>query len=89
MSDREVTPIDAEVGRRIRLERQKAEWSQSALAERLGISFQQVQKYELGKNRITIGRLIQIAMAFGTPLSTFTDGLEELAGKLLKGKRRS
>jgi transcriptional regulator with XRE-family HTH domain len=74
---KEPTAIDAEVGRRIKPERRKIEFSQSKLGEQVGLTFQQIQKYELGRSRITIGRMVQIAAALGIPLATFTDGLEE------------
>jgi transcriptional regulator with XRE-family HTH domain len=63
---RGVTHHDQEYGRRIRAFRMQRDLSQSDLAEKLGISFQQVQKYEKGSNRITVSRLEQIAVALGT-----------------------
>ena len=71
--------MDAEVSRRIKLERQKAGLSQGALGAQIGVTFQQVQKYESGSNRVTIGRLVQIAVALGIPVAAFTDGLEALS----------
>jgi transcriptional regulator with XRE-family HTH domain len=60
---RSVDDRDHEYGRRIRLARLDRQLSQSELGAALGISFQQVQKYEKGTNRITVGRLEQIAIA--------------------------
>ena len=54
------TPVDFEVGRRVRLERLKAGLSQTALAEQIGVTFQQVQKYENGTNRVAPGRLAKL-----------------------------
>jgi len=65
------TPVDQGIGSRIALLRTAHGLSQSQLAEALGISFQQVQKYEAGKNRIGAGRLQAIADRLGVPVSTF------------------
>lgn len=58
--------IDIDVGARIRTRRKLIGMSQSALADRLGISFQQVQKYEKGSNRVGSSRLQHIAQVLGT-----------------------
>jgi transcriptional regulator with XRE-family HTH domain len=63
---RGVTHHDQEYGRRIRAFRMQREFSQTDLADKLGVSFQQVQKYEKGTNRITVSRLEQIALALET-----------------------
>jgi transcriptional regulator with XRE-family HTH domain len=65
------TPVDQGIGNRIAVLRTAHGLSQSQLAEALGISFQQVQKYEAGKNRIGAGRLQAIADRLGVPVSTF------------------
>jgi transcriptional regulator with XRE-family HTH domain len=57
------TALDVEIGRRIRLRRRELGLSQTDLAEKLGLAFQQVQKYESGANRISVGRLPDIASA--------------------------
>ena len=62
-------PVDVQVGSRIRLLRQGAQMSQTDLAEQLGVTFQQVQKYEKGMNRIGAGRLTKIAAVLGMPVS--------------------
>lgn len=56
-------PADLAVGQRIRLRRRQLGLSQSALADALGVSFQQVQKYERGANRVSASRLVDIAAA--------------------------
>lgn len=61
--------IDVEVGQRIRIERLTAGLSQTALADQLGVTFQQVQKYEKGVNRVGIGRLTKIAEVLDLPVS--------------------
>ena len=69
--------IDAHVGSRISLRRSAMGLSQTALARELGISFQQVQKYETGTNRISASRLHRVAMVLGTSVESFfpeTDG---------------
>ena len=63
--------IDAFVGTRIALRRAALGLSQTALAQRLGISFQQVQKYESGANRVSASRLHHIAGILGGPIASF------------------
>ena len=60
MNPRATTPLDVELGKRLRSAREKAGVTQMALAEELGITFQQVQKYEWGKSRLSVGRLLSI-----------------------------
>lgn len=73
--------IDAYVGSRISLRRSAMGLSQTALARQLGISFQQVQKYETGTNRISASRLHRVAMILGTSVETFFPAAErEAAG---------
>lgn len=62
---------EAELGRRVRTQRLAAGMSQQALAGKLGISFQQLQKYEKGANRISVSRMRQIAEHLGVPFSHF------------------
>jgi transcriptional regulator with XRE-family HTH domain len=64
-------PVDIEVGRRIRMRRLLTGLSQSDVARALGISFQQVQKYERGINRISASRLARLAAALEVPVSYF------------------
>jgi len=65
---------DAEVGRRVRSRRLECRLSQTELADRIGVTFQQVQKYEKGVNRIGAGRLQRIAEALEVPISFFFSG---------------
>lgn len=69
--------MDYVLGRKLRLARTEAGLSQQALAERLGITFQQVQKYEKGANRIAASRLVSIAAAVDRPISYFLDDAKE------------
>lgn len=70
-SARRPDPIDNHVGNRLRLRRKMLNLSQEKLAERLGITFQQVQKYEKGTNRIGASRLYQLARILEVPVSYF------------------
>jgi transcriptional regulator with XRE-family HTH domain len=71
------TPDDKRVSERIRAARKSAGMTQMALAEVLGVTFQQIQKYEKGANRVTVGRLQPLARALGVPVSYFTEGSDE------------
>jgi transcriptional regulator with XRE-family HTH domain len=71
-----ILPRDVEVGRRIRLRRNLIEMSQETLADKLGLTFQQVQRYEKGMNRISAGRLEEIAKHLKIPVSSFFDEVE-------------
>jgi transcriptional regulator with XRE-family HTH domain len=71
-------PIDAIVGRTIRALRLSKGISQGALGRRLGVSFQQVQKYENGTNRVGAGRLAQIAMALEVPMEALLQGVQAI-----------
>jgi transcriptional regulator with XRE-family HTH domain len=64
-------PIDIHVGSRVRLRRTMLGMSQEKLGESLGITFQQIQKYEKGTNRVGASRLQQIARVLSTPVSFF------------------
>ncbi len=70
-SARRIEPHDVEVGRRIRIRRLERQMSQTELAGRLGVTFQQVQKYEKGLNRVGAGRLMRVAEALEVPVSFF------------------
>jgi transcriptional regulator with XRE-family HTH domain len=67
-------PIDRHVGSRVRMQRMLAGVSQEKLGEALGLTFQQVQKYEKGTNRISASRLQQIAKMLGVPVAFFFEG---------------
>lgn len=68
-------PVDLHVGIRIRMRRKEMGVSQERLADALGITFQQVQKYERGANRVSASKLWEIAAALKTPVAYFYDGL--------------
>jgi transcriptional regulator with XRE-family HTH domain len=67
-------PIDAHVGAKVKMHRLLAGMSQKQLGELIGVTFQQVQKYENGANRIGASRLQHIAIALKAPLGAFFDG---------------
>src|SRR3984885_15214613 len=72
---KQANPIDAQVGNRIRLRRMLIGMSQERLGELLGLTFQQVQKYEKGVNRIGAGRLFDVARILGVPIDFFYEGV--------------
>jgi transcriptional regulator with XRE-family HTH domain len=84
MSVKRPDPVDVEVGHRIRIQRLARGMSQTALANHLGVTFQQVQKYEKGVNRVGAGRLTRIAEVLGVPVNTFFTGKEMLDEEEMK-----
>ena len=84
-------PIDMHVGRRIRRRRRMLRLSQATLAEQLGKTFQAIQKYETGENRISASTLWRLALVLEMPVTYFFDGLgdnimAELAQSSAEGK---
>src|SRR6267142_4549181 len=77
MKQRSAGKPDIELGKRIRLRRVEQKISQAELGDKLGVSFQQVQKYEKGVNRVTAGRLQQIADALDVPVTFFYDNASD------------
>jgi transcriptional regulator with XRE-family HTH domain len=67
--------VDAHVGQRIRHRRWLVGMTQQQLAEKVGIKFQQIQKYETGANRVSASRLWDISMALDVPVAYFYEGL--------------
>jgi transcriptional regulator with XRE-family HTH domain len=76
------TAIDKHVGRRVRMRRMLIGMTQEKLGEALGLTFQQVQKYEKGTNRIGASRLHQIASILGVPVEFFYEGAPAIGGKV-------
>lgn len=64
-------PVDCYVGDRVRAERIKAGWSQTDLGRAIGVTFQQIQKYERGANRVSASMLVRTAKALGVPVVDF------------------
>jgi transcriptional regulator with XRE-family HTH domain len=78
-------PVDRHVGLHIRMRRKALGISQERLAESLGLTFQQVQKYERGANRVSASKLWEIARALRTNVSYFYEGLESEAEVVSRG----
>jgi len=70
-------PVDAHVGKRIRHRRWMVGMTQQQLADKVGIKFQQIQKYETGMNRVSASRLWDIAESLGVAISFFFEGLAD------------
>ena len=70
-------PVDIHVGKRIRHRRWMVGMTQQQLAEKVGIKFQQIQKYETGMNRVSASRLWEIARTLEAPIDHFFEGLED------------
>lgn len=73
-------PVDVLVGGRVRAARIAAGLSQGALGDRIGLTFQQVQKYENGSNRISASKLVEIADTLGVSAAGFLEGLGAING---------
>jgi transcriptional regulator with XRE-family HTH domain len=75
MPKKQANPIDVQVGNRVRIRRMLIGMSQERLGDLLGLTFQQVQKYEKGVNRIGAGRLFEVARILNVPVNFFYEGL--------------
>lgn len=80
-------PIDVHVGSRVRLRRTLLGMSQEKLGEAVRLTFQQIQKYERGVNRIGSSRLYQLSQILDVPVSFFFDDMPALDGRALPGLR--
>ncbi|MGN6422237.1 MAG: helix-turn-helix domain-containing protein [Asticcacaulis sp.] len=76
-ADRGPNPVDLHVGARVRMRRKFLGMSQEGLAETIDLTFQQVQKYERGSNRISASKLYEIAKALKAPVAYFFEGYGE------------
>ncbi len=81
MAKKAPNPIDKHVGSRVRMRRMMLNMSQEKLGDALGLTFQQVQKYEKGTNRIGASRLQQIAHILQVPVSFFFEGAPHIPGQ--------
>jgi transcriptional regulator with XRE-family HTH domain len=70
-------PVDVHVGRRLKQIRTLRRMSQTDVAKKLSLSFQQIQKYEIGSNRIAASRLFELSNVLGVPTSYFFEGLQD------------
>ncbi len=82
---RRANPIDVHVGSRVRLRRMLLGMSQEKLGEHLGLTFQQIQKYEKGINRIGASRLFDLARVLGVPVQFFYEELPVSEGDAVAG----
>ena len=78
-SDPAPNPVDRHVGLRIRLRRRELGLSQERLADAIGLTFQQVQKYERAANRVSASKLWEMSRALSIPVSYFYGGLDDTA----------
>jgi transcriptional regulator with XRE-family HTH domain len=72
---KQANPIDIQVGNRVRIRRMLIGMSQERLGDLLGLTFQQVQKYEKGVNRIGAGRLFEVSRILNVPIDFFYEGV--------------
>ena len=75
MAKKQANPIDIQVGNRVRIRRMLIGMSQEKLGDHLGLTFQQVQKYEKGVNRIGAGRLFEVSRILNVPVDFFYEGV--------------
>jgi len=85
MSVEHPDPVDVHVGRRLKLRRTLVGMSQERLGELLGVTFQQIQKYERGANRMGSSRLFAIGRILNTPIAWFFDEMEEAPASMTSG----
>jgi transcriptional regulator with XRE-family HTH domain len=78
-------PIDIHVGSRIRLRRNMLGLSQEKLGEAIGLTFQQVQKYERGANRVGASRLHELSRVLDVPVSFFFDDMDPVRAPAIPG----
>ncbi len=83
------SPIDVHVGSRMRLRRTLMGMSQERLGEALGLTFQQVQKYERGVNRVSASRLFDLSRVLDVPISFFYDDMPEPLANVYGGQAGS
>jgi transcriptional regulator with XRE-family HTH domain len=86
MSTKSPNSVDVHVGRRIKMRRMMLDVSQSDLGEKSGITFQQIQKYEKGTNRVSASRIHEFANMLDVPVSLFFEGLASNGAKLKSGQ---
>ena len=81
MTTKSPNPVDVHVGKRIRMRRMMLNRTQTDLGRTCGITFQQIQKYEKGTNRVSASRLQQFSKLLGVPVSFFFEGLASNGAK--------
>jgi transcriptional regulator with XRE-family HTH domain len=86
---KQANPIDIQVGNRVRIRRMLIGMSQERLGDLLGLTFQQVQKYEKGVNRIGAGRLFEVSRILNVPVDFFYEGLSAAGDQPGMGENQS
>jgi transcriptional regulator with XRE-family HTH domain len=81
MKTKSPEPVDVHVGKRVKMRRMMLNLSQSDLGKKSGITFQQIQKYENGINRVSASRLQEFSKCLGVPVSFFFEGLSSNGAK--------
>ncbi len=81
-----ITAIDLHVAKRLKAARMEADKSQTAAGDCIGLTFQQIQKYERGSNRLSIGRLVQLAAFYGKPVAWFFEDAPGVGSQARNGK---
>lgn len=87
MARKEPNPIDVHVGSRVRLRRLLVGMSQEKLGEQLGLTFQQVQKYEKGTNRIGASRLYEVSRILNVPVQYFYEEMADNDAHIVGGEQ--
>lgn len=85
MANKKSNPVDAHVGSRVRLRRMLVGLSQEKLGDQMGLTFQQIQKYEKGINRIGASRLYQLSQILEVPVQFFFEGAPSPDGRARGG----
>ncbi len=78
-------PVDVHVGSRVRLRRMLVGFSQEKLGRSMGLTFQQIQKYEKGVNRIGASRLYKLSQVLDVPVGFFYEGMNQMEGSAIPG----
>lgn len=86
-ADDDADPVDIHVGRRLRQRRSLLGLSQDKLGRAVGLTFQQIQKYERGANRVGASRLLQLSRALAVPVAYFFEDAPGMADKPVRGGR--
>lgn len=86
--DRATNAVDRKIGERVRSRRLEIGMSQERLADLIGVTFQQVQKYEKGVNRIAASRLFDISLALDLPVSRFFENLVAVRASVAVSRKR-
>ncbi len=89
MAGKRFGKVDGHVGRRVRERRREISMSQTKLAGALGVTYQQVQKYELGLNRVAAGRLWDMANILEVDVGYFFEGIQKRAKRKAKPRKSS